>query len=360
MDIGRNDPCWCGTGKKYKKCHLNKENEEKFSLSRMIAEVDHSRKLKKCLHPEASKTSCSKKIIDAHTIQRNGPLKEVVDSTNHVYAFNQYSTGVFDIAKLGWKKASTFKGFCGKHDKELFSCIEDNPFTGSKEQCVMAGYRANALECFKKIECIKGMPAMKEKLDRGQPKEKQIEIQALLTTMTNGYIKGEQEFRKTLDFYIDKFDASMFHEFESLILEFNGDLGVVVSGCFSPDFTIDGQRLQVIDENIVNVENIAVNTLNTPTGHAVVFTWPRHFEACRAFILSLMEVDPSKLPSHIIELMFGYIENVYFSKVWYDALSNSAKNHITELASTASFYGKHFQFSKHNYVNWTLISKKYN
>ena len=20
--IGRNDPCWCGSGKKYKKCHL--------------------------------------------------------------------------------------------------------------------------------------------------------------------------------------------------------------------------------------------------------------------------------------------------------------------------------------------------
>ncbi|MBI1919187.1 SEC-C domain-containing protein, partial [Candidatus Microgenomates bacterium] len=21
--LGRNDPCWCGSGKKYKKCHLN-------------------------------------------------------------------------------------------------------------------------------------------------------------------------------------------------------------------------------------------------------------------------------------------------------------------------------------------------
>ncbi|GBE00540.1 hypothetical protein BMS3Abin07_02593 [bacterium BMS3Abin07] len=25
---GRNDPCWCGSGKKYKKCHLN-EDEKK-------------------------------------------------------------------------------------------------------------------------------------------------------------------------------------------------------------------------------------------------------------------------------------------------------------------------------------------
>lgn len=27
-DIGRNDPCWCGSGRKYKRCHL-REDEEK-------------------------------------------------------------------------------------------------------------------------------------------------------------------------------------------------------------------------------------------------------------------------------------------------------------------------------------------
>ena len=26
-DLGRNDPCWCGSGKKYKKCHM--ESDEK-------------------------------------------------------------------------------------------------------------------------------------------------------------------------------------------------------------------------------------------------------------------------------------------------------------------------------------------
>ena len=28
--LGRNDACWCGSGKKYKKCHLA-EDEKKFS-----------------------------------------------------------------------------------------------------------------------------------------------------------------------------------------------------------------------------------------------------------------------------------------------------------------------------------------
>lgn len=26
---GRNDPCWCGSGKKYKLCHLGKDQSKK-------------------------------------------------------------------------------------------------------------------------------------------------------------------------------------------------------------------------------------------------------------------------------------------------------------------------------------------
>ncbi|MCL4354701.1 SEC-C metal-binding domain-containing protein, partial [Patescibacteria group bacterium] len=28
IKLGRNDPCWCGSGKKYKKCHLNRDSQE--------------------------------------------------------------------------------------------------------------------------------------------------------------------------------------------------------------------------------------------------------------------------------------------------------------------------------------------
>jgi hypothetical protein len=31
MDLGRNDPCWCGSGKKYKKCHY-KSDQKYFSI----------------------------------------------------------------------------------------------------------------------------------------------------------------------------------------------------------------------------------------------------------------------------------------------------------------------------------------
>ena len=30
--IGRNDPCWCGSGLKYKKCHLNRSEEKPMKI----------------------------------------------------------------------------------------------------------------------------------------------------------------------------------------------------------------------------------------------------------------------------------------------------------------------------------------
>ena len=31
-ELGRNDPCWCGSGKKYKKCHIQEDekNQSKY------------------------------------------------------------------------------------------------------------------------------------------------------------------------------------------------------------------------------------------------------------------------------------------------------------------------------------------
>ena len=29
-ELGRNELCWCGSGKKYKKCHLAKDEKNKF------------------------------------------------------------------------------------------------------------------------------------------------------------------------------------------------------------------------------------------------------------------------------------------------------------------------------------------
>src|SRR4051812_45091358 len=113
--LGRYDPCYSGSGKKYKRCHSNMQSEEPYSKRRIFHEVNRASKHSKCLHPLASKQHCSGKIIDAHTIQRSASLSVLVDERRHVKTFYQkepQANGVDYPIDIGWHDASTFTGFC--------------------------------------------------------------------------------------------------------------------------------------------------------------------------------------------------------------------------------------------------------
>ena len=49
--IGRNDPCWCGSGKKYKKCHLTRSSEPQLPSGAIASEIRKRSKVSTCLHP---------------------------------------------------------------------------------------------------------------------------------------------------------------------------------------------------------------------------------------------------------------------------------------------------------------------
>ncbi|MFM4854985.1 YecA family protein [Aeromonas caviae] len=351
---GRNEPCWCGSGQKYKKCHLNRSTEEAISINRLIAELKSKTFHKECMYPDASNRSCSSKIIDAHTIQKRGPLKSIADESNHVYCFRTDQNGKDVVLKLGWQKASTFKGFCAKHDKAFFSPIEDDLYNGSKSQSFIAGYRAVALEYFKKISAVKGLPFMSQHVDRGMPVKDQVELQRCLNSMKQGFFKGIDDFKETLNTYANSDKSQAYDDFESLSIYFTGDLDIAVSGCFSPDFTISGRRIQTLAPGIKFVENIAVNTLNTKDGYALVFSWPKIFTKCTEFAYSLTSINHSDLPSKLVELIFSYIENTYFSINWFNKLDDNKKTLIESMARRSIQYGEPVKFSNYEYTNWKI------
>jgi 3-methyladenine DNA glycosylase AlkC len=79
MRIGRNDPCPCGSGKKYKKCCLGKADDVYYSnplnLLETYKKVRKESRIKRCLHPKSDE--CSEKIIGAHSIQNNKIIKRL-------------------------------------------------------------------------------------------------------------------------------------------------------------------------------------------------------------------------------------------------------------------------------------------
>jgi len=153
IEIGRNEPCPCGSGVKYKKCCLNKPDKiDPSDPEIFISEFDtiwKNRFVKQCVHPK--KEECSEKIVRAHSIQNNRILtKLAVDG--HVISLKQDVLFFHSGQKTGRKVASTFTGFCKHHDLVTFRDIENRAFEREPKQLFLFAYRAFALEFHRKIE----------------------------------------------------------------------------------------------------------------------------------------------------------------------------------------------------------------
>ena len=86
MKLGRNEPCWCGSGKKYKKCHLNRHEQRKLEPWEATREIKKAFGAKYCSVPVNLKAECQGNIVRAHTISKSSNLKKIARD-GHVYGF---------------------------------------------------------------------------------------------------------------------------------------------------------------------------------------------------------------------------------------------------------------------------------
>lgn len=152
MKIGRNDPCPCGSGKKYKKCCLNKADEERLAeaITYSLNNIKNEARIKTCRHPNHDE--CKGKIVKAHAIQNNRILSRLAEN-GMVVTMDGTEHYIFQSAdSKGRKIATTFTGFCKHHDKVLFQEIEDKDFVGTEKQIFLFTYRTMASHYHKKCE----------------------------------------------------------------------------------------------------------------------------------------------------------------------------------------------------------------
>jgi len=152
VKVGRNELCPCGSGKKYKKCCLHKEEGQRLAEAIMAADevANQKGRVDCCLYP--LKSECDGKIVKAHAIQNNRILRKISDN-GRVVTTNGVSNLLFQDTKLnGRSNATTFHGFCKYHDKTVFQDIEDKPFAQTSKQLFLLAYRTFAWHYHKKME----------------------------------------------------------------------------------------------------------------------------------------------------------------------------------------------------------------
>lgn len=126
-----------------------------------------------CIHEDGN---CSKKIINAHSIQ-NKRILERISYKGHVKVLemtNDSEDAFFDLTLRGKKKACVFNGFCEYHDNKLFKTIDDNDYIIDNEiQEFAFAYRAFAREYYIKKTNQKAFNSMLQIVNLGDLTEVQ-------------------------------------------------------------------------------------------------------------------------------------------------------------------------------------------
>ncbi|HRQ39099.1 MAG TPA: SEC-C metal-binding domain-containing protein [Chloroflexota bacterium] len=375
IKTGRNEPCWCGSGQKYKHCHWGREREKPITKWELRQYLDKRYLEKYCLHPEASLQDCNGPIVKAHTIQRNGGLNLIASQDGHVYGFipdgsDYVETVEQDInniderlpKRIGVKKASTFTGFCNKHDTLTFRPIEQFDFQSNEEHTFLLAYRAVCKSVFMKQGNVNFMDKIRH-IDRGQPKLGQINTQLTLNLQRKWFEDGLEMALRHKSLYDAALTNKDYSQVKYCVLRIDQTPEIMCSGSIAPHFDFQGHIIQNPKSAFVNPqsqEHINCSIIATDNGGAIVFSWLGGKNVAKRLIHSLLLLSDHQLPYAVTRFVFEHIENVYVSPSWWDKLNPDEQSAIIRRASVPFQKKNGLKDDGLQVVTWTISSKETN
>lgn len=285
----------------------------------------------RCLYFNTEIERCNE-IINAHSIQKSGMLKEI-SIDGYVYGINTHfgntikNKGKLSFKRIGIKEISTFRGFCKKHDNELFEIIDNNLFEPNIIQCFLYAYRSLCREFY-----LKENAAIIYK--------KAIEIEKNQTTIDQlkNLIIGNEIGYEILKLHKEKFDKCLiennFNEIECCCFNFHKKPNIAFSGISYPDFDFLGNKLQDILGNDF-LHMITFCSAPTENGWSYVFTWHKSsHEVAESFLRSLATIayEGAGVEDHLFRLIFT-CDNFAINPTWWENLSSKRANEILEYSS---------------------------
>jgi hypothetical protein len=91
-----------------------------------------------------------------------------VISTRSGFERLRYNQRQFTPAKVRINEASTFLGFCGRHDSEMFRSVEHGTIALTSETAFLLSFKALAHEALQKEAALRNIETLRN-LDKGKP-----------------------------------------------------------------------------------------------------------------------------------------------------------------------------------------------
>lgn len=326
--IDRKAPCWCGSGKKFKNCHLDRERRPPFNLFEFSDAVRKELGRRYCSYADEAGAACGGKIIDAHTVQKEGGLRAIARS-GKVYTLLATLDGMIktngrlEPRIIGIGDASVFPGFCANHDNDLFRPIEGKTCVIGFREALLFAYRAACFEAFmKRAQCATA--ELFTRLDEGRPVEEQEGIQNAARASTHNVaaaLEGTHSRKAGYDRRVKTDDTEGFHY---SWVRFDTLLPVVSCGTFLPDFDLAGAPLQRIGHGEAAYEQVALNVTAYESRSVIVLGWTgAPGGPASRFAASFQALDDRAKAACAARLPLEYLENSYLSPEWWESLSEA-------------------------------------
>lgn len=322
---GRNDVCWCGSGMKFKNCHLNRESTPRVHAAQAVKLHENAYAKSYCSCPVERRHECSGAIVKAHTVSRAASLTFIAED-GHVIKLapdlrELTLKGRYREPRLGINKASTFSGFCSVHDSALFRRVDDPAVVWDREAAFLLSYRTLCRERFAKL-CAADFLNDAQSFDRGMSGEDQVLVQKSVATSQANTHAANQSGQRLKNRY-DRLLLTLprLEDFEHITLQFKGKPQIAISGGFEPDTGLNGQRMQNLYDFSVDPELLTLNVLPSNDGTIVSLGWlqdPRGI--CRKYAEDL--IADQRLGAFIFSGLAN-IENAFARPSTWTALTSN-------------------------------------
>ena len=326
------DECWCQSGKKWKWCHRNRAQQNRVPIGQITSEMIATASRGRCLHP-MSGSDCERSPVSAHTIQRRGGLAAIAED-GHVISPKR---GYQDIFKnsgdliprlMGIRQASTFMGFCDRHDDALFAPIEKNGLTLTAEAAFLLSFRAICYELHAKETSLSHFEILRQ-LDLGTPYENQCVIQEHLHCFMEGTKRGLSDVSTWKAGYDNALTQKDFKAFSFFAIILDEMLPIVACGAFHPEFDFAGQLLQIVSRGNAPFEHVCFNLTAVNNKSVVVFGYTGTSNGPAAqFVSSFRALDNDSKANAAFHVACEHLENIYLRPSWWNAQTDTRKDYL--------------------------------
>jgi len=261
---------------------------------------------------------CNELAINSHVLQKNGILNEI-SQDGHVWESEAdfFNDNLFHFKKVGINQAFTFKGFCKKHDKQIFAPIEDYELNFDDYRTLLLfAYRTALNEKVKKnvlidwYELQKKSKILSDSLDNN-------DVDQLIEQETIGI--------SDIDYFANKIEKNLEDNTESYIFKYRITKPQEI--CLASHFTYETSRerdsyIKLNGKDYDLLTDIFISYFPIEGENVLIMGYLKEQESkCKNYVDSFFNCTDDELFEKLSDLflcrceMWTCSENFYFSKI---------------------------------------------